>query len=127
MNIEKWLHYLKSITNLKVLINSLNLTPETEANFWKGLLATLRSEESPIAFDEETEDKDESLFGIITNNIDLEDMPDRDVLTSALYENLKALCTQEEDDSFWNESLQKLINFFIINIEASDKVLIDNE
>ena len=46
MNIEKWLHYLKSITNLKVLINSLNLTPETEANFWKDLLATLRSEES---------------------------------------------------------------------------------
>lgn len=126
MNIEKWLHYLKSITSLKVLINSLNLTPETEANFWKDLLATLRSEESPIVFDEETEDKDESLFGIITNNIDLEDMPDRDVLTSALYENLKALCTQEEDDSFWNESLQRLINFFIINIEASDKVLIDN-
>jgi len=53
-------------------------------------------------------------------------MPDRDVLTSALYENLKALCTQGEDDSFWNESLQRLINFFIINIEASDKVLIDN-
>lgn len=126
MNIEKWLHYLKSITNLKVLINFLNLTPETEANFWKNLLATLRSEKSPIVFDEETENKDESLFGIIINNIDLEDMPDRDILVSALYENLKALCTQGSNDSFWNQSLQKLINFFIINIEASDKILIDN-
>ena len=119
MNIEKWLHYLKSITNLKVLINSLNLTPETEANFWKDLLATLRSEKSPIAFDKETEDKDKSLFGIIINNIDLKDVPDRDVLVSALYENLKALCTQGEEDSFWNESLQRLINFYIYNKEIN--------
>ncbi len=126
MDIKKWLHYLKSITNLKVLINSLNLTPETEVSFWKNLLAILHSEKSPITFDKESEDKNESLFGIIINNIDLKDIPDRDVLISALYENLKNLCTQEEGDSFWNQSLQKLINFFIINIETSNKVLIDN-
>ena len=52
---ERWLEFLKTITNLKVLVQMLNLTPENEERFWKDLLTLLKSQEgmplSPLSHD----------------------------------------------------------------------------
>ncbi|MBP5773944.1 MAG: hypothetical protein J6W35_07715 [Eubacterium sp.] len=49
---ERWLEFLKTITNLKVLVQMLNLTPENEERFWKDLLTLLKSQEHPVVFDD---------------------------------------------------------------------------
>lgn len=49
---ERWLEFLKTITNLKVLVQMLGLTPEKEERFWKDLLTLLKSQEHPVVFDD---------------------------------------------------------------------------
>lgn len=126
---ERWLEFLKTITNLKVLVQMLNLTPENEERFWKDLLTLLKSQEHPVVFD------DGELTGLIGQVISSADFEDRDTepFTSELYNTLKELIYNDTNDSFWNESVQQLIKYFIKNIEErpEDKILIpigsDNE
>ena len=126
---ERWLEFLKTITNLKVLVQMLGLTPENEERFWKDLLTLLKSQEHPVVFD------DGELTGLIGQVISSADFEDRDTepFTSELYNTLKELIYNDTNDSFWNESVQQLIKYFIKNIEErpEDKILIpigdDNE
>ena len=126
---ERWLEFLKTITNLKVLVQMLGLTPEKEERFWKDLLTLLKSQEHPVVFD------DGELTGFIGQVISSADFEDRDTepFTSELYNTLKELIYNDTNDSFWNESVQQLIKYFIKNIEErpEDKILIpigdDNE
>ena len=108
MNTNNWIELFKTITNIQVLIKSIGLTPQAQKTFWKNLLALLKEQASPISLSE----TDEGLFKFITDNADLSDthLPPNDELISYLYENIKVLCGTE--DSFWNESVQKLVEFF---------------
>lgn len=128
----KWFKSLKTVTDISVLIKSLNLTPQTEAVFWKKFLALLKSEESPIRWtaddiggSEDIQDEDiRTLMGFITQNADLKDL-EQTPIYSALYNDIKEL-VNEGEDSFWNESMQKLIEFFIKNFEENEnKVLLE--
>lgn len=124
INPQEWLHYLKALTDIKVLVKSLDLTPENEIKLWENILTVLSSEGEPISF-EEGEDETNSLFGFIQDNIDLEEA--NDTTLSQLYLAIKDLCGTE--DNYWNVSVQKLINYFIENLQviSEDKVLIDND
>lgn len=131
---QKWFKALKTVTDINVLIKTLDLTPQTQAKFWEKLLALLKSEESPIYWtnqDKESGITDEdirTLFGFIITEADLEDVtvpgPDHEPLYSVLYGRIKELINNS-NDSFWNESLYKLIEFFVNNIiNVENKVLI---
>lgn len=108
MNTNNWIELFKTITNIQVLIKSIGLTPQAQKIFWKNLLALLKEQASPISLSE----TDEGLFKFITDNADLSDthLPPNDELISYLYENIQVLSGTE--DSFWNESVQKLVEFF---------------
>lgn len=108
MNINDWIGFLKTTTNIQVLIKDIGLTPQAQKTFWKNLLALLKEQASPISLLE----TDKGLFKFITDNADLSDthLPPNDELISYLYENIKVLCGTK--DSFWNESVQKLVEFF---------------
>jgi hypothetical protein len=108
MNTNDWIEFLKTTTNIQVLIKDIGLTPQAQKTFWKNLLALLKEQASPISLLE----KDKGLFKFITDNADLSDthLPPNDELISYLYENIKVLCGTK--DSFWNESVQKLVEFF---------------
>jgi hypothetical protein len=103
-----WFDALKTITQMKVLVQSLGLTPQEEVKFWQELLKLLQSETSPM----EVEEKN-SLFGLITSTADLKDVEVGEKLYSELYSTLKEMIEKDEQDSFWNESVYKLIKFFI--------------
>ena len=125
---EKWLSSLKTLTNIKVLIKALGLTPQSEVKFWYDLLALLKSETGPIKF-EQGEDSQDSLMGFITTYADLADEESEPIISS-LYTELKRLVYDDENDSFWNQSMQKLIEYFIKNLEEVDNQLllpIDND
>lgn len=115
---EKWLSSLKTITDIKVLVKALGLTPQSEISFWRDLLALLRSEKAPIKFSA-GEEPVESLMGFITTYADLADEEGEPIISS-LYNELKELIYNEENDSFWNQSMQKLIEYFIKNLEQID-------
>lgn len=108
---KKWFEALKTITNISVLVNTLNLTKEETAQFWKKFLSLLRAQDTPIDWESGYVN---SLFGIVTSGIDL---PDGDNI-SQLYEEIRQAI--ETTDSYWNESLQELVEFFINNIENND-------
>jgi hypothetical protein len=66
----------------------LGLTPQTQKEFWKNLLALLKEQASPISMT----DREKGLFKFITDNADLADVQiPPDELISYLYENIKAL------------------------------------
>ena len=128
----KWFKSLKTVTDISVLIKSLNLTPQTEAIFWKKFLALLKSEESPIRWTaddiggpQDIQDEDiRTLMGFITQNADLKNL-EQTPIYSALYNDIRELINEGED-SFWNQSMQKLIEFFIKNLEQNEnKVLLE--
>lgn len=128
----KWFKFLKTVTDISVLIKSINLTPQTEAIFWKKLLALLKSEKSPIRWTEDDiggpediQDEDiRTLMGFITQNADLKDL-EQTPIYSALYNDIRELISEGED-SFWNQSMQKIIEFFIKNFEQNEnKILLD--
>lgn len=116
-----WLEILKTITNLQVLIQALGITEENQQNFWKQLLALLKSQKNPVTFEDE-------LTGLIGQVIAMADFADRDEepFISELYNTLKELVYNDTNDSFWNESVQQLIGYFINNFESQmdDKVLL---
>lgn len=125
---EKWLSSLKTLTNIKLLVKALGLTPQSEVKFWYYLLALLKSETGPIKF-EQGEDPQDSLMGFITTYADLADEEEEHIISS-LYTELKRLVYDDENDSFWNQSMQKLIEYFIKNLEEVDNQLllpIDND
>ena len=108
MDTSQWIEKLKTVTEMQVLIKDLGLTPQTQKEFWKNLLALLKGQASPISL----ADGQKGLFKFITDNADLTDAQiPPDELISYLYEDIKALANSQED-SYWNESLQKLIEFF---------------
>lgn len=120
---EKWLSSLKTLTNIKLLVKALGLTPQSETSFWRDLLALLKSERGPIKFGT-GEDPQDSLMGFITTYADLKDEESEPIISS-LYKELKRLVYDDENDSFWNQSMQKLIEYFIKNIEeVDDQVLL---
>lgn len=120
---EKWLSSLKTLTDIKLLVRALGLTPQSEISFWCDLLALLRSEKTPIKFSA-GEEPVESLMGFITTYADLADEEGEPIISS-LYNELKELIYNEENDSFWNQSMQKLIEYFIKNLEqVDDQVLL---
>lgn len=121
MDTSQWIEKLKTVTEMQVLIKDLGLTPQTQKEFWKNLLALLKGQASPISL----ANGEEGLFKFITDNADLTDAQiPPDELVSYLYENIKALANSQED-SYWNESLQKLIEFFLerFDFEATTTVL----
>lgn len=133
---EKWFKALKTVTDINVLIRTLDLTPQTQAEFWQKLLALLKSEETPIHWTDsdkggpdDIQDEDiRTLFGFIMQEADLQDVtvpgPDPEPICSVLYTRIKELIN-DGDDSFWNESLYKLIEFFVNNIvNTENKTLI---
>lgn len=109
MNTSQWIHLLKTVTEIQTLIKRMGLTPQTQKEFWKDLLALLKGQASPISL----EDGENGLFKFITDNADLSDvhLPPNNELISYLYEDIKYIAGSE--DSFWNESFQKLVEFFI--------------
>lgn len=134
---QKWLKALKTITNINTLVMTLNLTPQTQAKFWEELLALLQSEENPLKWNasdkggsENIEDEDiRTMFGFITQNADLKHAaniePDAEILFSALYEEIKSLVDEvPEEFGFWNESVQRLINFIITRLNHDDNTVI---
>lgn len=121
MDTSQWIEKLKTVTEMQVLIKDLGLTPQTQKEFWKNLLALLKGQASPISL----ASGEEGLFKFITDNADLADVQiPPDELVSYLYEDIKALANSQED-SYWNESVQKLIEFFLerFNFEATTVVL----
>lgn len=116
-----WFDALKTITQMKVLVQSLGLTPQEEVKFWQELLKLLQSETSPM----EVEEKN-SLFGFITSTADLKDVEVGDKLYSELYSTLKEMIENDEQDSFWNESVYKLIKFFIEKVQNKDDKIVEN-
>lgn len=133
---EKWFKALKTVTDINVLIRTLDLTPQTQAEFWQKLLALLKSEETPIHWTnsdkggpDDIQDEDiRTLFGFIMQEADLQDVtvpgPDPEPICSVLYTRIKELINNS-NDSFWNESLYKLIEFFVNNIvNTENKTLI---
>lgn len=116
-----WFDALKTITQMKVLVQSLGLTPQEEVKFWQELLKLLQSETSPM----EVEEKN-SLFGFITSTADLKDVEVGDKLYSELYSTLKEMIENDEQDSFWNESVYKLIKFFIEEVQNKDDKIVEN-
>ena len=86
---EKWLSSLKTITDIKVLVKALGLTPQSEISFWRDLLALLRSEKAPIKFSA-GEEPVESLMGFITTYADLADEEGEPIISS-LYNELKVV------------------------------------
>lgn len=121
MDTSQWIKKLKTVTEMQVLIKDLGLTPQTQKEFWKNLLALLKGQASPISL----ADGQKGLFKFITDNADLTDAQiPPDELISYLYEDIKALANSQED-SYWNESLQKLIEFFLdrFDFEATTTVL----
>lgn len=133
---EKWFKALKTVTDINVLIRTLDLTPQTQAEFWQKLLALLKSEKAPIHWTnsdkggpDDIQDEDiRTLFGFIMQEADLQDVtvpgPDPEPICSVLYARIKELINNS-NDSFWNESLYKLIEFFVNNIvNTENKTLI---
>lgn len=133
---EKWFKALKTVTDINVLIRTLDLTSQTQTEFWQKLLALLKSEETPIHWadsdkggPDDIQDEDiRTLFGFIMQEADLQDVtvpgPDPEPVCSVLYTRIKELINNS-NDSFWNESLYKLIEFFVNNIvNTENKTLI---
>lgn len=120
---ENWLTPLKTIVDISVLIQSIGLTPETQKDFWKNMLATLHGEPSPL-----TGMTQDSLMDYIEKNCDF---VQRDhgsstdpIFISKLYDGIVDLIEGGEDE-YWNESVQKLIQYIIDNFDNNnDNILL---
>ena len=116
-----WFDALKTIGQMKVLVQVLGLTPQEESMFWKELLELLRAQTSPMEVEE-----NDSLFTFITSTADLKDKEIGEKLYSELYSTLNKMIEDEEDDSFWNESVYELIEFFINELKNKDDKVVEN-
>lgn len=120
---ENWLTPLKTIIDISVLIQTIGLTPETQKDFWKNMLATLHGEPSPL-----TGMTQDSLMDYIEKNCDC---VHRDhgsstdpIFVSKLYDGIVDLIEGGEDE-YWNESVQKLIQYIIDNFDNNnDNILL---
>ena len=112
-----WIQFLTTISEMAVLVKSLNLTPQTEAEFWKKMLETLKADlewetgQSPLPHTDNG-----SLMGFITEYADIEKNEDKvGHEISNLYAYILHLIRSEES-TYWNNSVQTLIEFIINNL-----------
>lgn len=123
MDTSGWLELLKQTSELYLLVQSLGLTPQTQKDFWKNLLALLKEQGEPVSF----EQGDNGLLKKICNNADIEQIPDD--VRSVLYEKVRWVATNSQNNYgleenagpyFWNYTMEKLVQFFIENFETMD-------
>lgn len=114
---KQWLKDLKALNELQLVIQAIKLTPQEQSTFWQTILALLQSEESPMT---QSGLAAGNIFTFVMAKADLADVS-KEKLTSQLYQNIKTL----EEDGFWNDSLQRLIRFFIDNMQNPDVPLLN--
>lgn len=129
----RWLNILKDITIIQTLLSKFELTPENKVNLWRNILTLLNSEQSPIIIDDkngsESEDPIEVLLTYITQNCDIiDEIEDEELLYSKIYEAIQDLINEQSENTFWNASVQELIQYFINQIDSgettNDKIIL---